>query len=820
MECGNCGTPLSNDTHFCSRCGAPTQLYGDFKDEIARPISGETGPIIAAGTLLDARYRVVKKLGSGGMGSVYEAVEEALGRPVAVKILSPSLAVLPEYVNRFELEARATASLDHPNIVPVFGVGRYGPLPFLVMKKLSGATLAQVLQQVGKLHPRVALEYFRQAAAGLDYVHSRGLLHRDIKAGNLFIGSDGHVTLLDFGVIRELNRNSRETRPGALMGTPHYTAPEIALGKGNVDYRADLYALGVVLYELLTGSYPFEANNEMALLLAHAQEPPMDPCALEPSLSKSMAAVLLRALAKRPEDRFDSGAELVNALETAIAGSAEVTQPSYATPSTPGAPRAPVPRSMPASARPSSAAPLEAPVFDASAGTSAVSVQSPAGMVMIPTGLAPNTPRPATPASRAAPVLTAGPGALANANPARPPGVSGAASNSNSVSTAPVFQSSTAPTIPAAPGADSNKPGDEGPIFGSAGTPTFGGGATTNKADPLPAAPNPFNGIGGTGANGGSGFQEFSRQYGEGLGAGTPRWIYGLCGVAGLGLLWALGHMLFASNDKPIQEDPNLVYHPPPPKTLTGPLTPSSPTAPTAPTASSELEAATSATAPTEPTAPTASSDSTAPTAPTAQTAQTGPVALPDGLNPDALFARAEKSFEHGETAAALSDLDALRQVDGFGAQQPASLMRAQALFRLKRYTEAMLAYQEYSDRFTFDAEGVGEALVKRAEASAALSFHRQAVELFSEYLKTHANARLTTEALVKRATSELKINNNDEADADLQVAEKRPDAVMWQDDITSLQAQVDQIRAASEPSKEKGKDKGKPKGKGKGHGP
>src|SRR5262249_4617268 len=158
----------------------------------------------------------------------------------------------------------------------------YGPLPFLVMKRLEGTTLSRVLRKLGKLPPAMALGFLKQAAAGLDYVHARGLIHRGGKTSNLFVGEGGHLTLLEFGVTRDTGASTGMTRPGSFMGTPHYIAPEMALGKAQVDYRVDLYALGVVLYEMLTGTRPFEGDNEMALVQAHARERPPDPCSREP----------------------------------------------------------------------------------------------------------------------------------------------------------------------------------------------------------------------------------------------------------------------------------------------------------------------------------------------------------------------------------------------------------------------------------------------------------------------------------------------------------------------------------------------------------
>lgn len=267
--------------------------------------------------VLSGRYRLLEKVGEGGMGTVYVALDEELGRQVAVKLLASSLVHDADVVERFEREARLTASLDHPNIVPVYDVGRHGERPFIVMKLLQGDSLAAVLREKGGLTSDETQRLLRQVAAGLDYLHAKGFIHRDVKAGNIFVGADGHATLLDFGILRTKSGSEGLTRTGMVMGTPHYMAPEQALGLKDVDHRVDLYALGVVLFECLTGTLPFEADSELRLIQMQAHAPPPDIIDRAPWISRSVADVVRRALAKNPKDRYDTGAELVGALECA-----------------------------------------------------------------------------------------------------------------------------------------------------------------------------------------------------------------------------------------------------------------------------------------------------------------------------------------------------------------------------------------------------------------------------------------------------------------------------------------------------------------------
>jgi serine/threonine-protein kinase len=267
--------------------------------------------------VLANRYVLKQKIGEGGMGTVYVAHDKELDREVAVKLLASTLVHDAEVVERFEREARMTAKLDHPHIVPVYDVGRHGGRPYIVMKKLEGQTLAALLRKKGGMTQEETLALFRQLASGLDFIHGQGFIHRDIKAGNIFVGSAGQATILDFGILRAARGGEALTRTGMVMGTPHYMAPEQAMGQRNVDHRVDLYALAVVLFECLTGTLPFDADSELRLIQMQAHTPPPELIERAPWVAAPVAEVVKRALAKRPEDRFSSASELVAALQAA-----------------------------------------------------------------------------------------------------------------------------------------------------------------------------------------------------------------------------------------------------------------------------------------------------------------------------------------------------------------------------------------------------------------------------------------------------------------------------------------------------------------------
>jgi serine/threonine protein kinase len=272
------------------------------------------------GARIAGRYRVVRKLGMGGMGSVYEAVQESLGRRVALKVLHPTFAHNAELIARFHREAQAAAQLGHPNIVSVTDFGAGAEAVFLVMELLSGASLATVITREGWLAPGRAAWIATQALSALARAHAAGIVHRDMKPDNLFLtevsGVRDVVKVLDFGIARfiEEGPNSKLTSAGAVLGTPSYMAPEQAKGRP-VDARADVYAVGVMLYEMLTGRLPFQATNYHALLFAILEETPPSIHAARGDVPAGLVAVVERAMARDADARFQSADEMIVALE-------------------------------------------------------------------------------------------------------------------------------------------------------------------------------------------------------------------------------------------------------------------------------------------------------------------------------------------------------------------------------------------------------------------------------------------------------------------------------------------------------------------------
>jgi serine/threonine-protein kinase len=277
------------------------------------------------GAVLQGRYRLDAQLASGAMGVVYRGERLQLGRPVAVKFLHPWIATQKAFLTRFETEARAMSRLQHPNCVSVIDFGIEGT-PYLVMDFVTGKTLRETLG-AGRLPPARALRLVRQLLAGLGYAHAQGIIHRDLKPENLILsdepGLSDHLRILDFGLAKL--RDGPAMTAGFAVGTPSYMSPEQTGADGAIDARTDLYAVGVVLFELLSGRKPFQSENVGELLLMHREQAPPLLRAVAPDLSADMEAVVSKALAKLADDRFQTAAEFATALDGTPEGGATRT---------------------------------------------------------------------------------------------------------------------------------------------------------------------------------------------------------------------------------------------------------------------------------------------------------------------------------------------------------------------------------------------------------------------------------------------------------------------------------------------------------------
>jgi serine/threonine-protein kinase len=266
--------------------------------------------------MIDNRYKVRTRIGSGGMADVYLADDQTLGRPVAIKVMHERFAQDPEFVQRFEREAQAAASLQHKNVVNVFDRGAVGSTFYIAMEYLQGRSLKDVVRAMGALEPRLAIHIIQQILAAARFAHSKGVVHRDIKPQNVMIDDEWNVKVTDFGIAYQ-PASGDITQTGTMMGTAQYISPEQAQGRP-VSAASDLYSIGVVLFEMLTGRVPFDGESSVPIALKHVNAEPPRPSALSPGVPVVLDEIVLHAMAKEPADRYHGAEEFSVALERAL----------------------------------------------------------------------------------------------------------------------------------------------------------------------------------------------------------------------------------------------------------------------------------------------------------------------------------------------------------------------------------------------------------------------------------------------------------------------------------------------------------------------
>ncbi len=268
------------------------------------------------GKLLGNRYELIEKIGNGGMATVYKAKCHVLNRYVAVKILRDEFTTDEEFIKRFNVEAQAVACFSHPNIVSVYDVGNEGNLYYIVMELVKGKTLKEIIVEDGAIGWKWSVKVAIQIASALETAHKNGIIHRDIKPHNIIITEDGIAKVTDFGIAKAVS-NSTITAFGTTIGSVHYFSPEHAKGR-NTDEKSDLYSLGVVMYEMVTGRVPFDADTPVSVALKHMQEEPVEPIVINPEIPLSVNKIIMKAMQKDPELRYANATEMLKDLNRAL----------------------------------------------------------------------------------------------------------------------------------------------------------------------------------------------------------------------------------------------------------------------------------------------------------------------------------------------------------------------------------------------------------------------------------------------------------------------------------------------------------------------
>jgi TolB-like protein/tRNA A-37 threonylcarbamoyl transferase component Bud32/Tfp pilus assembly protein PilF len=324
MKCPKCGLENVAGVAFCGRCGA--RLDSAVKDgaDLATLTIETPKPTFMPGRILAGRFEVLEEIGTGGMGTVYRVFDRKVGEEMALKVLRPEVASTPAIVERFKNELKLARRISHKNVCRLYELHEEARIHFITMEFVRGEDLMTRIRRDGPLSARNALDLAGQIAEGLAEAHRLGVVHRDLKPQNIMIDDRGNVRIMDFGIAREA-AGPDLTAAGMMVGTPHYMSPEQAAGEA-VDPRTDIYALGAILFEMVTGGPPFDASTGLAVAMKHRTEPPPRPRDLNPGISEDLDRLILKCLAKKKEDRYQSARELLSEL-VRIVGDLSPTAP-------------------------------------------------------------------------------------------------------------------------------------------------------------------------------------------------------------------------------------------------------------------------------------------------------------------------------------------------------------------------------------------------------------------------------------------------------------------------------------------------------------
>jgi serine/threonine protein kinase/tetratricopeptide (TPR) repeat protein len=312
MKCPKCQFDNPDSTRFCGNCAGPLQPTE--KPEISVTETLEA-PIkeLTTGATFARRYQVIEELGKGGMGKVYKVFDTSIKEKIALKLLKPEIAADLETIERFSNELKFARKIRHKNVCQMFDLGKAEGTPYITMEYVAGEDLKSMIRMSKRLSIGTAVGIAKQICEGLAEAHALGVVHRDLKPSNIMIDKDGNVRIMDFGIARSL-KGKGITGAGVMIGTPEYMSPEQVEGK-EADQRSDIYSLGVIIFEMVTGRVPFDGDTPLSIAHKHKYEPPQDPKKINPQISEDLSAVILRCLEKDKENRYQSAADLRSELE-------------------------------------------------------------------------------------------------------------------------------------------------------------------------------------------------------------------------------------------------------------------------------------------------------------------------------------------------------------------------------------------------------------------------------------------------------------------------------------------------------------------------